>query len=293
MSTEVNAQNGATVSEIDALLDKYLKGGDPTSTPTAAPLNIRFGNDQISVKTPEELQGEVDRRLSGIAQAYQQEKAQYEARLAAIQAAQAAQNQPAPPPSTETRGGNDPMEFVQNLVSDPNGTLERALADKFSRIDQLEKALETQRFTMNHPLYAQSGIMQGLEKLCEANKMPVTAQNLEMVANWAASQKLIPDENAFREQQRAQLMAALQAAQNGQQAQSQVPPPSAYGASGINNYVKSPYGQYMQTPPPPPSTSGVQNATVSPSQIEMAERLAPKMSPEDLKSFILNAGGNV
>lgn len=287
MSTEVSPNNGATVSEIDALLDKYLKGGDPTSTPTAAPLNIRFGNDQISVKTPEELQGEVDRRLSGIAQAYQQEKTQYEARLAAMQAAQAAQNQPAPPPSTETRGGNDPMEFVQNLVSDPNGTLERALADKFSRIDQLEKALETQRFTMNHPLYAQSGIMQGLEKLCEANKMPVTAQNLEMVANWAASQKLIPDENAFREQQRAQLMAALQAAQTGQQ--NTAPPQSG----NFNNYVKSPYGQYMQTPPPPPSTSGVQNATVSPSQIEMAERLAPKMSPEDLKSFIENAGGRV
>lgn len=287
MSTEVNPQNGATVSEIDALLDKYLKGGDPTSTPTAAPLNIRFGNDQISVKTPEELQVEVDRRLGGIANAYQQEKTQYEARLAALQAAQAAQNQPAPPPSTESRGGNDPMEFVQNLVSDPNGTLEKALADKFARIDQLEKALETQRFTMNHPLYAQSGIMQGLEKLCEANKMPVTAQNLEIVANWAASQKLIPDENAFREQQRAQLMAALQAAQNGQQPQPQTQP------GNFNNYVKSPYGQYMQTPPPPPSTSGVQNATVSPSQIEMAERLAPKMSSEDLKSFIENAGGRV
>lgn len=288
MSTEVNAQNGATVSEIDALLDKYLKGGDPTSTPTAAPLNIRFGNDQISVKTPEELQGEVDRRLSGIAQAYRQEKAQYEARLAAIQAAQAAQNQPAPPPSTETRGGNDPMEFVQNLVSDPNGTLEKALADKFARIDQLEKALETQRFTMSHPLYASDPkIMQGLEQVCIQSKMPVTAQNMEMAAAWAVKNNLLPDENVFREQQRAQLMAALQAAQNGQQPQPQTQP------GNFNNYVKSPYGQYMQTPPPPPSTSGVQNATVSPSQIEMAERLAPKMSPEDLKSFILNAGGNV
>lgn len=288
MSTEVNAQNGVTVSEIDALLDKYLKGGDPTSTPTAAPLNIRFGNDQISVKTPEELQGEVDRRLSGIAQAYRQEKAQYEARLAAIQAAQAAQNQPAPPPSTETRGGNDPMEFVQNLVSDPNGTLEKALADKFARIDQLEKALETQRFTMSHPLYASDPkIMQGLEQVCIQSKMPVTAQNMEMAAAWAVKNNLLLDENVFREQQRAQLMAALQAAQNGQQPQPQTQP------GNFNNYVKSPYGQYMQTPPPPPSTSGVQNATVSPSQIEMAERLAPKMSPEDLKSFILNAGGNV
>lgn len=288
MSTEVNAQNGVTVSEIDALLDKYLKGGDPTSTPTAALLNIRFGNDQISVKTPEELQGEVDRRLSGIAQAYQQEKAQYEARLAAIQAAQAAQNQPAPPPSTETRGGNDPMEFVQNLVSDPNGTLEKALADKFARIDQLEKALETQRFTMSHPLYASDPkIMQGLEQVCIQSKMPVTAQNMEMAAAWAVKNNLLLDENVFREQQRAQLMAALQAAQNGQQPQPQTQP------GNFNNYVKSPYGQYMQTPPPPPSTSGVQNATVSPSQIEMAERLAPKMSPEDLKSFILNAGGNV
>jgi len=288
MSTEnLPTSTGNMADDIDALLRKYdIKGGDPASTPTAAPLNIRFGNEQISVKTPEELQSEVDRRLSGIAQAYQAEKSQYEAKLAAIQAAQV----PQAPPTPEPRGGNDPMEFVQNLVSDPNGTLEKALASKFARIDQLEKALETQRFTMAHPLYAQSGIMTGLEKICEANRMPVTAQNLEMAANWAASQKLIPDENAFREQQRAQLMQALQAAQQAQNGVQNGAPPQQ---GNYNDAIRSPYAQYMQAPPPPPSTTGSQNAVVSPSQLEMAERLAPNMSPDDLKSFLMKAtGGN-
>lgn len=295
MNNDVNVapQGNNGGGELDALLDKYLnKGGDPASTSTAAPLNFRFGNETISVKSTEELQGELDKRLATIAAAYQQEQARYQQEL---QSARLQNVAPPPPPSQgvtpgETSGKNDPMEFVQNLVSDPRGTIEQALSEKLQKLELLERQFERQQFTMSHPLYAQGQIMTGLEKLCEANKMPVTAQNLEMAASWATRQGLIPDENVFREQQRQQLMQMMA----GQQAQNQggnvvqMPPQG----QNFNDYVRSPHAQYM-TPPPPPSTTGVQNSYVNPSQIEMAERLAPQMSTEDLKAFINKAGGNV
>ena len=111
--------------------------------------------------------------------------------------------------------------------------------------------------------------MTGLEAVCKQNGMPVTAQNLEIASSWAVSKQLIPDENAFREQQRQQLLQTLQG-QGGQ--------PGAFN-----------YG----APPPPPSTSNIQNGGAPPSQLDMAVRLAPQMSKEDLERTIAALGGRV
>lgn len=292
MSDVNNPQNNAA-GTIDAVLNKYLnEGGDPGSTPTAAPLNFRFGNEQLSVKTVEELQGEVDKRMSALAQAYQQQEQAWQQRLAQTQMAAPTptQTQPAPePPNNE-----DPVAFVQQLVSDPRGTLEKALGDKLGAIEELKTRLERQSFSMAHPFYAANPqVMTGLEKVCQANGMPVTAQNLEMAASWAVSQRYIPDENAFKEQQRQQLMQALQAQQGGNPPSQetnvlQMPP-----NTGVQNYIRSPHGQYMATPPPPPSTTGVNSPGSAPSRLDMVLSQADRMSPEDLKSVITSMGGNV
>lgn len=283
MSNEVTNPQGST-SGFEDILRKYLnEGGDPASTPTAAPLNIRFGNDQISVKSTEELQSEVDRRLGVIAQAYQQEKSRYEAALAAATAAQ--QSVPVPQQVPQSSGGNDPVEFVQSLVNDPTKALEGALADKLSRLEKLERNMELQTFTLAHPLYGNPQIMQGLQKVCEQGGMPVTASNLEMAAAWAVKNNIIPDEAAFREQQRQAFLQQLQP--QGPPAQ-QAPP-----QQGLPPGVSSNYAQYMAARPmAPPSTYGVQgNAGPSPSQLDQAVALAPQMSAADLKALIERAGG--
>ena len=266
MSDVLNpAPTGTVDNGLDATLAKYLEkeGGGPGSTPSGAPLNVRFGNETISVKSPEELQGELDKRMQVFAQAYQTERSQWEARLAA-------QSTP-PPPSVTTPpsqvGEDDPVAFVQRLVSDPRGTLETALSSRFAELDELKGQLERQRFTMAHPLYGDTRIMTGLEAVCKQNGMPVTAQNLEIASSWAVSKQLIPDENAFREQQRQQLLQTLQGGQPGA---------FNYGA-----------------PPPPPSTSNIQNGGAPPSQLDMAVRLAPQMSKEDLERTIAALGGRV
>jgi len=274
MSDVLNpAPTGTVDNGLDATLAKYLEkeGGGPGSTPSGAPLNVRFGNETISVKSPEELQGELDKRMQVFAQAYQNERSQWEARLAA-------QSTPPPPPPSVTTptapvGEDDPVAFVQRLVSDPRGTLETALSSRFAELDELKGQLERQRFTMAHPLYGDTRIMTGLEAVCKQNGMPVTAQNLEIASSWAVSKQLIPDENAFREQQRQQLLQTLQG-QGGQPGQ-----PGGYNFNGA--------------PPPPPSTSNIQNGGAPPSQLDMAVRLAPQMSKEDLERTIQALGGRV
>ena len=283
MSTEVNTN---PTTGFEDILRKYLnEGGDPASTPTVAPLNIRFGNDQISVKSTEELQSEVDRRLGLIAQAYQQEKSRYEAALAQT----AAQNAPPPPPpptQMSPTGGNDPVAFVESLVNDPTKALEGALSDKLARLEKLERNMELQTFTLAHPLYGNPQIMKGLQTICEQNGMPVTASNLEMAAAWAVKSNYIPDESAFREQQRQAFLQQLQTPQG-------VPPSGAPPSQGVPPGVNSNYAQYMAARPmAPPSTYGVQgNAGPSPTQLEQAVALAPKMSAADLKDLIERAGG--
>lgn len=292
--SDVNNPNANAAGTIDAVLNKYLnEGGDPGSTPTAAPLNFRFGNEQLSVKTVEELQGEVDKRMSQLAQAYQQQEQAWQQRLAQTQMAAAtpqAQNSPTP----ESPNNEDPVAFVQQLVSDPRGTLEKALGDKLGAIEELKTRLERQSFSMAHPFYAANPrVMNGLEQVCKANGMPITAQSLEMVASWAAKEGHIPDENAFKEQQRQQLMQALQAQQGGNHSAQepnvlQMPP-----NTGVQNYIRSPHGQYMATPPPPPSTTGVNSPGSAPSRLDMVLSQADRMSPEDLKSVITSMGGSV
>lgn len=289
MSTEVNptAQNNA--GGIDDILKKYLsEGGDPASNPTAAPLNFRFGNEQLSVKSVEDLQKEVDARMAQIAQAYQNERSQWEARVNSYMQSQTATPQASP--QSEPKG-DDPVEFVQKLVSDPRGTLESALGDRLTKIQEIETRLEKQSFTMAHPMYGDPRIMQGLETLCNRQGVPVTAANLEMAASWAASQNLIPSENAFREQQRAQLMQVLAQAQQNNgvtQGGNVVQMPSSQGIP-----TNSPHAQFM-APLPPPSTTGVTNgSTVPPSQLEMAAQMADKMSLEDLKNILHRAGGTI
>jgi len=289
MSTEVNPTAQSNAGGIDEILNKYLnegKGGDPASSSSAAPLNFRFGNEQLSVKSVEDLQKEVDARMAQIAQAYQNERAQWQSQLNSYN------NQPPPattqvPQSVETKG-DDPVEFVQKLVSDPRGTLESALGDRLNRINELETRLEKQSFTMAHPMYGSDPrIMQGLQTLCEKQGMPLTASNLEMAASWAVSQRLLPSEDTFREQQRQQLLQAI--AQNGNATPGgnvvQMPPPQGIPSN-------SPHAQYM-APLPPPSTSGVTGSTVTPNQIEMASQMADKMSLEDLKNIIYRAGGSI
>jgi len=279
-------------SAIDAVLQKYLenKGGDPASSSSPAPLNFRFGNEQLSVKSVEDLQREVDARMSQLAQAYQQERAQWQQQV--NQTALASTPTPQVRQEVPQVKGDDPVEFVQSLVSDPKGTLEKALSERLSKIGEIETRLERQSFSMAHPFYASNPqVMSGLEKLCESRGVPVTAQNLEMAASWAAQNGYIANEEAFKEQQRQQLLAVIQGQNATQPGPNNVVQMQPQGGMNPNNYIKSPHAQYM-APLPPPSTS-MNGAGSQPSRLDMAISQADKMSAEDLKRVIEGFGGNV
>jgi len=291
--SDLNNAPQVNESAIDAVLNKYInenKGGDPASSSSPAPLNFRFGNEQLSVKSVEDLQREVDARMSQLAQAYQSERAQWQQQ---VNQASLASTPPAPVRQEVSQPkGDDPVEFVQSLVSNPKETLEKALGERLAKIEAMEARLERSSFAQAHPFYAANPqVMSGLEKLCESRGVPITAQNLEMAASWAASQNYIPSEEAFKEQQRQQLLAAIQGQNATQPGQNNVIQMQPQGGMNPNNYIKSPHAQYM-APLPPPSTS-MGGAGSQPSRLDMAISQADKMSAEDLKRVIEGFGGNV
>lgn len=274
-----------TTSSFEDILKKYLpeqpKGGDPASNSGAAsPINIRLGNEQLTVNSHQELQAALDQRLAQIGDFVRQQEE--EKRLLAERLKEAPSTTPN---SAAQPQQNDPVSFVEELLADPKSALSKVIqgsdiGEKLANISRLEQQLEKQAFTAAHPLYGNNPkIMGGLEQLCKDRGWQVNAQNLEIAAGWAQNAGFLPHENALRAQQQQAFLQLLAAQAQQAQGQGQVP------------------GQMQQQPPwgqpaaPPPTTTGVAGSMPSESQLTQLVNMADKMSAEDLRRVLSQIPG--
>ena len=293
-----------TVEQIIARLSQDPPTGDnANATPqTNKPFAVSMGGQNVTVNSPEELQGYISKNEEGVRQAFLQQQQQVQALVAEVEKLQKQQktrvNLGEPTPDVSI----DPDQFVHDIVNGkPVDAVTRAfnaspeIKAQLNKMANLEQKLALSEFSQRHPFYANPQVIGFLDQIRERVGLGNSVEHYEAAAALAIQNGRLPDERVLRAQQQLALSQQLAAQnqsqyQNGysqpQQPQNQIPYNPAPGMANVNIPMAAGYGYNSPAYLPPPASPS--NSTSYPNALESALALsnAGKLKGEDLIQVI-------